>query len=871
MEFEDIQKELARRFALPLPEYARRHVVFWQDPEGEFAEEIGGLELPGVQVLQLTGHNQFLAKKLLTHDDLEHDFLVYVPFAYERESDDWLLDVELCSEPSFRADLLSIWMHEMEVPELEAYRQLMRRYRKFFQAKERRQHFCTLLAGQYTQSQFVLGMMTVATGASSREPEAIFRRVFADGYDMAENTSYGKLQSYGLDAMFWSMAQQMTGYDEGEQHDLWRLLLRIFRLATRRMLPSVAFEEDADEGTVQQQTRCYDFVLDWQQESRAEVFYPIVHDVEMSLSLPHRLEALPAGELIGVDLFPCVDEVILAKWMQDVLMRQHVDAEALQRMIEARRTGSWYARTAPFYEGLWQVAEMIAFAKAHAAGFHETNAQALWEAYTKDFYRMDEAYRAFHVAFAQALSAQEHDALDDLYKKLADVVENLYAQGFLEKLGANWTKVAAHDLAAYGRISGVLQQESFYATKVKGAQSRIFVIISDAMRYAVGATLAEELEQELPSEVELTSCQAMFPSITKFGMAALLPHRELSLKVGDHGYSVLADGKSTEAGAPRTALLQAANPSSVALRARDIVKSKREDRKAMVRGREVVYIYHDVIDATSHTDDSKVFSACRDAIDELKNLVRIIVNDFGGIHVIVTADHGFLYTYRPLREDSKAALGAAKEQLLDLDRRYAILEKGAEPPAHLLPVKFLHGTTPYMGYAPRDAIRLKLKGAGMNYVHGGISLQEMVVPIVTFQYVRTDSLVYRRNSERFEMRPVELQLLTATRKIGNLTFALSFYQKQPVGSGWRPATYDLCFVDEKDHTISDVQRIIADRTSLDNPQRVYRVTFHLKGGNYEQHHDIYLVIRNAETNEVTLRESMQVDIAFEQGALDFFS
>ncbi|WP_368075791.1 PglZ domain-containing protein [Mitsuokella jalaludinii] len=34
--------------------------------------------------------------------------------------------------------------------------------------------------------------------------------------------------------------------------------------------------------------------------------------------------------------------------------------------------------------------------------------------------------------------------------------------------------------------------------------SRIFVIISDAMRYEVAATLAQELERDIPSEVQLT-------------------------------------------------------------------------------------------------------------------------------------------------------------------------------------------------------------------------------------------------------------------------------------------------------------------------------------------------------------------------------
>lgn len=47
------------------------------------------------------------------------------------------------------------------------------------------------------------------------------------------------------------------------------------------------------------------------------------------------------------------------------------------------------------------------------------------------------------------------------------------------------------------------------------------------------------------------------------------------------------------------------------------------------------------------------FPACDDAIDEIKNLVRIIVNEFGGTKIYITADHGFLYTYNPLTENDK--------------------------------------------------------------------------------------------------------------------------------------------------------------------------------------------------------------------------
>lgn len=874
MDLAAVQVELAKRFAQPLPQYDRRHIVFWQDPEGEFREEIASLDLPDVRVLVLDGHNSFMAKKLLTVDDTEHNFLVYVPFRYEQLTDNWLLDIELMSQPPFHADLVSSWLQELHIPETQEFHDLVARYRRFFQAKERRQKFAALLQGNYTPARFILGLMGVTVGAGVATPEAILRQVLAAGDERTDNTCYAQLQHYGLDDMFWRLAHQATGYQAEEKPALSQLLVRIFVLASDYGLGRRLFTA-WEPGTVQQQTFCYDLLTEWQQSGR-ETFGAAAHYAEQMLAALEQLEQVRPHDLCSFDLFPCVDVAILRQVMRDVLDNL-ISPEDLQAIIEARRPLNWQGQaehgrrrqTDDFYEGLSQYAAMRAFFDAHALGFHAAQPQELWQAYTSAYYRMDAAYRMFHVAFARVLENQQHPQLDDLFKQLAERAEDLYANWYLGQLGENWSRICAQELAANGFIEGIPRQEDFYATQVQGQKNRIFVIISDALRYEVAASLATALRQEMPSEVQLTGCQGIFPTITKFGMAALLPHQQLGLSVGTHGYSVLADGQSTEAGA-RTAVLQSAQPRSVALRYRQIREARRAERQAMVQGQEVVYIYHDTIDAASHTDDTKVFPACSETIDELKALVRIIVNDFGGAHVIITADHGFLYTYRPLQEDSKVARGVAAEQTLDVGRRYLLARQGASP-ENLLPVRFLQGTTDYEGFAPRESIRLKLKGAGMNYVHGGISLQEMVVPVIAFQHVRASSVRYQQHSDRYAMKPVGLQLLTASRTISNMAFSLKFYQPQPVGGSWQAAVYDICLVDSQDNAVSDTQRIIADKTSTDAPERTYRCAFRLKDGTYDAHVSYYLVIRRADTQEACQREPMQVAIAYEHNEIDFFS
>ena len=43
------------------------------------------------------------------------------------------------------------------------------------------------------------------------------------------------------------------------------------------------------------------------------------------------------------------------------------------------------------------------------------------------------------------------------------------------------------------------------------------------------------------------------------------------------------------------------------------------------KGMDVVYIYHDTIDAAGHQNKS-IFGACEETIDELKNMVRVIMD-----------------------------------------------------------------------------------------------------------------------------------------------------------------------------------------------------------------------------------------------------
>ena len=144
MEIDKVIQELSLRFAAPLPEFYKRRVIFWRDEEEEFKDKLSEVQLKlPVKFIQLNGHNNFEAKKLLEHDDLDSDCLVYDPVNYLKQEDDWLLGLRLMSE-EFRSDIVTMWMDEMHLPAAVSIRQTIKNNRKFFNAKDRREKISAL-------------------------------------------------------------------------------------------------------------------------------------------------------------------------------------------------------------------------------------------------------------------------------------------------------------------------------------------------------------------------------------------------------------------------------------------------------------------------------------------------------------------------------------------------------------------------------------------------------------------------------------------------------------------------------------------------------------------------------------------------------
>jgi len=609
MSIESIQFTLRERFAAPLPEFYQRRIIFWQDEDREFEAMLDELYIPDVTIIKLTGTNNFAVKKMLLHDDLSGNYLIYNPFSYADPKDNWLLDIEKFSE-EYRSDLISTRMNELNIEASPAMRKAVKLYAKFFDSKERIERLKRIGREYHTPLQLHIDIMAVLAGLNGGSAQDVFIAVLSAGQDEENNAVLGNIKKFGNIDAFWQLVRKYTGYihEDGKTLDLFSAHVLLTALA-QTMNPSVLkglerFISDSNKAY------CYSIVHEWRNREDNDALWELCRSVEQELHLASRFEKQDIETLLTADIFPSIHEVILSRFFSEIA--DHVvKTELMLKTAENRRTSGWIERFENYYDCLYYIAKMQSFYQENAAGFHIVEPKAIWKLYTEKAYEMDSFYRHFHYAFGCTLK-NSNVLLEDKLKHAADYVEGLYQNWFLKELTGCWTKAISDNLAALGYVSEIGKQRDFYSHYVKplaGKNSRAFVIISDALRYEVAAELCDTITRTTKGTAKLDAVQAVFPSITNCGMAALLPGRKLSV---NDGMDVLVDEMPTRSTDERGKVLRAANMNSVAVQYTDVLNMKRAERRELVSGKEVVYIYHNTIDAIGDKapTEKKVFEAC---------------------------------------------------------------------------------------------------------------------------------------------------------------------------------------------------------------------------------------------------------------------
>ena len=316
METDKIVLDLNRRFAVPLPEFYERRIIFWHDEEKEYADKLDEIRLENAKLVALTGSNTFAVKKMLSVDDLTSNYVVYCPISYERQEDDWLLDIELYSE-SYRTDAVSNWMQELDILDNPSMRKLVKHYRKFFGAQARRAKIMAQDKIPATPAQLHMAVMAALCGMKKAQPNEILLSVLRGGLDKAQNPIYQSFVDYSAEEAFWAMVRQGCGYAE-EEPDLGQLAIHLLLTASTRTLRPEFLAGLEKFLSIPHQAYCYELVSEWLHSDDLQQLYDMARYVEDEAHLPQRLEKLTVDDLATTECFPCINEIILSKLMTEI-------------------------------------------------------------------------------------------------------------------------------------------------------------------------------------------------------------------------------------------------------------------------------------------------------------------------------------------------------------------------------------------------------------------------------------------------------------------------------------------------------------------------------------------------------------------------
>ena len=764
--------------------FEKYRIIFWYDAKKELRSDFEALELPGIEKLELA-NNEFGVKYRLLREKPEQKFLLYHEGPQPEYLDNWLLDVQL-AQGEFRTDQVGLWLSELELG-LE-FADVVQAHEEFFKAVKRKDSLKRLLKPDDTPGMVRLKMLGVCAGVEPRL-DTVLESLLAE-LSEGRDDKFKLITRCGLDAFLWEQMKRTYGY-ESESPGIRDFVIELFKSCyTMGMDGEVLLASDA-----------LVFLRRWKDSRQYESsFESLSGECADLLGIEQDLNSRDFRTLIDLDYFRLIDQKIISELVRNVVDRT-VSTGDVALWVRQRRQGHWYQDYRHLYEAVDYAAQFVH--SLDEATLEMASMADGIEHYSHSWFRLDQLYRkvVYHVRRSGQLT---------LMGVLTEQIENLYSNNYLLKLNDRWQ--ACVDAATRWSAPPVLLQKDFFHRCVQpflNKDKKVYVIISDALRYEIGDELLSLIRQEDRFDAILEPALAMLPSYTQLGMAALLPNKTLEMADNDTG-SVNVDGQSSQGTANRIKILdQAITQHGTALRAEELMALNRDDCRALVRDHDVVYIYHNIIDKTGDSQDSeeRVFDAVEDTLQELIKIIKKLASA-NASNLLLTSDHGFIYQNRVLDESDFSGGVVEGEQIRFRNRRF-VLGKGLKPAPGLKKFKSAElGLAGNMDVLiPKSINRLRIKGAGSRFVHGGASLQEVVIPVVRINKKR-----------RSDISSVEVDILRGgTSVITSGQLALVFYQTEPSTEKVQPRTLRAGIYTQDGELISDLHDLVFDFVS-DNPR-----------------------------------------------------
>ena len=757
MEIDKIKEMLEYRFNLTTELPQKRHIIFWYDSKKEFKDLIDELNLTDVKIIKLTKSidkkgeaiytNIFKTKYTLEVIDTESNYLIYSEYPRAIDSENYLLDIEKYSE-FFEADKSAMIVEELKLDRTNyRFGEIIREYSSFFANKERREKLIKLIENPETldDEEFKLSILTTISGAKTVDILEILKNIILNRNKLEDIEKW-----MNLEFLFSEIKKKFDVEVTSFEQFLKILMVTHFYFELGKK-PHINLE-NYFKGRKNELYIFTDSLL--QNKQSSEIIRKEFYELAKGLNIKDRIDELELDYSIKGTAFEYFDKVII-KDIIEIFNSEIIDYDKYKKYIEIRLDNSlWREEYQHFYNALLAVNNFFRIKDSLIIEDRE-ELREIFKDYTKNYFLIDKLYRDFYYSYNKIKNSE----LAPLFDTLKSKIDKFYEIDYLEKLLALWSS------KVYKREK-LPQQRDFYKNNIVKADVRTVVIISDALRYEVGYEISQKLRKEANvKEIKIEAMLADLPSRTFLGMANLLPckkERDIDLVSA----KVLIDGIDSQGTENREKILKTSCEESSAISFDNFYKMNRAKQEEFIKGKKVIYIYHDSIDAIGDKGktENNTFNACKDAVENIVSLSKLL-SSLGVVNIYITSDHGFLYEKKEVEEYNKLELKNTKYK--SIGKRYAIYEKEVEEKACVtLKLDSLYGVFPEKNQ------RIKASGSGLQFVHGGASPQEMIIPLIN----------YKSGANSKRISKVQVRIRESVAKITSNLTKFSIYQIEAVNT-----------------------------------------------------------------------------------------
>ena len=643
-------------------------------------------------------------------------------------------------------------------------------------------------------------MLAVCVGSDARLDNIVEQLLVPLANDKADESedAYQLLNRCHLTDFFWQQLQRSYAY-QSESPSLKDFVISLFGWSYYQSLSTT---KQADSMILN--SAALVFLKRWK-DSRTyqNTFETLSNECASILNIEADLLQREVEELIELDYFKLIDQKIISGMVRAVEDRT-LSAGDITFWCRQRRMTHWFNDYKHLYNAIEVASQFVTL--LDTVQFNMPTATEALQSYTRHWFKLDQYYRQY--IYALKVSGQ-----NSLLNSLTEQIENLYTNRYLLPLNNEWQ--AQVDAMQQWHVPEVTPQTYFFMQWVKpflSNKKKVFVIISDAFRFEAGEEMVSCIRKEDRFQAELDYQLSSLPSYTQLGMASLLPEAEQQAVLSftdDNTATTFLDGQSTQGTINRDKLMKSAlGKRAAAVQAKLLMEMTATESRALVKAHDVIYFYHNRIDHTGDKmqSEGEAFEATQKTFNDLMRLIKKLTNA-NASNILITADHGFIYQNSPLDESDFLSAEVGGE-ILYRDRRFLLgksLSSGSGLKAFSADELKLSGDVGAL--IPKGIQRLRLKGSGSRFVHGGASLQEVVVPVIKINKKRQS-----------DTSAVDVDILrSGSTVITSGQLAVTLYQADPVTEKVQPRHLRAGIYTEENQLISDLHNLLLDLTS-DNPR-----------------------------------------------------